>query len=203
MSRSTSRTIVPLLAGVVLAAVVALAANAAFGGRAPSPEPSKPPVVVPTDPPSEEPTAPPTTPPSDEPSEEPTEPPADGPTIVALENLTGHDVSIEIDDQTGRIVKAESGTPGDGMSVRWFDVKVENIDDDTLRVVWVGLPRDEVVRLAVSTVDGKLRLRFVQDAPPANSDAVGFDRILELSFDEPVRSEDVLTSVQESTDTQD
>jgi hypothetical protein len=59
------------------------------------------------------------------------------------------------------------------------------------------------VRLGVSTVDGKIRLRFVQEAPPANSDSLGFDRILEVSFAEPVRSEDVLTSVQESLDTQD
>lgn len=196
MSSSTSRTIVALLAGVVLAAVVALAANAAFGrGTPPAPEPSKPPVAAPSTPPSEE--------PSGQPSAQPSEPPADGPTKIALENLTGHDVWVELDDQTGGVVDAQSGTPGDGMSVRWFDVKVENIDADTLRVVWVGLPRDEVVSLGVSTVDSKLRLRFVQDGPPVYSDAVGFDRILELSFDQPVRSQDVLTSVQEGLDTQD
>ena len=196
MSSSTSRTIVALLAGVVLAAVVALAANAAFGpDTPPPPEPSKPPVAAPSTPPSEE--------PSQEPSAQPSEPPVDGPTKIALKNLTGHDVWVELDDQTGGIVDARSGTPGDGMSVRWFDVKVENIDADTLRVVWVGLARDEAVSLGVSTVDRKLRLRFVQDGPPAYSDAMGFDRVLELSFDQPVRSEDVLTSVQESVDTQD
>jgi len=207
MSRSTTRAIAAFIGGVMLAVVVALAASAAFRPAAsPSPEPSTPPVVTPTTPPSqapsEEPT-PPSDPPSEEPTPKPTEAPADGPTVVALETLTGDDVSVEIDDQTGRVVSAESGTPGDGMSVRWFDVKVENIDADTLRIVWVGLPRDEVVRLGVSTVDGKIRLRFVQEAPPANSDALGFDRILEVSFAEPVRSEDVLTSVQESLDTQD
>jgi hypothetical protein len=69
--------------------------------------------------------------------------------------------------------------------------------------VWVGLARDEVVKLGVSHVDDKLRLRFVQDGPPANSDATGYDRELELSFEAPIRSEDVLTSVQESLDTQD
>jgi hypothetical protein len=201
MSRSTSRTIVALLAGVVLAAIVALAANAAFGRGGSSPEPSSPPVVTPSPEPSDEPSTPPSDEPSEEPSDEPTDPPADGPIKVALENLTGDDVSVEIDDESGMVVDAQSGTPGDGMSVRWFDVKVENIDADTLRVVWVGLPRSEVVRLGVSTVDGKIRLRFAQDAPPANSDALGFDRILELTFDRPVRSKDVLTSVQESTGT--
>jgi hypothetical protein len=201
MSRSTSRTIVALLAGVVLAAVVALAANAAFGRGTSSPEPSSPPVVTPSPEPSDEPSTPPSDEPSEEPSEQPSEPPTDGPTKIALENLTGHDVFIAIDDDTGTIVEAQSGTPGDGMSVRWLDVKVENIDADTLRVVWVGLPRDEVVYLDVSTVDDKVRLRFVQDGPPPYSDAIGFDRILELSFDQPVRSEDVLTSIQEGLDT--
>ena len=201
MSRSTSRTIVALLAGVVLAAVVALAANAAFGRGTSSPEPSNPPVVTPSPEPSDEPSTPPSDEPSEEPSEQPSDPPTDGPTKIALENLTGHDVFVAVDDDTGTLVDAQSGTPGDGMSVRWLDVKVENIDADTLRVVWVGLPRDEVVNLDISTVDGKLRLRFVQDGPPPYSDAVGFDRILELSFDEPVRSEDVLTSIQEGLDT--
>ena len=209
MSRSTSRTIVALLAGVVLAAVVALAANAAFGRGTSSPEPSSPPVVTPSPEPSDEPSTPPSDEPSEEPSEqpseqpseEPTEPPTDGATQIPLENLTGHDVFIAVDDDTGTIVDVQSGTPGDGMSVRWLDVKVENIDDDTLRVVWVGLPRDEVVYLYVSTVDDKVRLRFVQDGPPPYSDAIGFDRIVELSFDHPVRSEDVLTSIQEGLDT--
>jgi hypothetical protein len=193
MSRSTNtRTIAAILGVAVLFSAIALGSTAVFGRTVtPAPEPTDPPIV--------EPSVPPTTPPSGEPSD----PPADGKTTVDLKNLTDHDVSIEIDDQTGSIVKAESGTPGDGMSVRWFDVKVENIDADTLRIVWVGLPRDEVIKLGVSTVDGKVRLRFVQDGPPPNSDATGHDRVLELSFDMPVRSEDVLTSVQESLDSQD
>ena len=193
MSRSTnSRTVVAILGVAVLFSAIALGATAVFGRTVtPAPEPTDPPIVQPSNPP--------TTPPSQEPSD----PPADGPAKITLENLTNHDVSVEIDDQTGSILKAESGTPGDGMSVRWFDVKVENIDADTLRIVWVGLPRDELVKLGVSYVDGKLRLRFVQDGPPANSDATGYDRILELSFDAPIRAEDVLTSVQESLDTQD
>lgn len=193
MSRSTNtRTVAGILGVAVLVAAIALGATAVFGRTGtPVPEPTDPPIATPT--------VPPTAPPSDQPSD----PPADGPRKVSLENLTDHDVSIEIDDLTGSIVKAESGRPGDGMSVRWLDVAVENIDADTLRIVWVGLPRDEVIKLAVTTVDGKLRLRFVQDGPPPNSDAIGHDRVLELSFDAPVRSEDVLTSVQESVDTQD
>jgi hypothetical protein len=201
MPRSTNtRTVAAILGVAVLFSAIALGATVVFGRTVtPAPEPTTPPIVEPSVPPTTPPSEAPTTPPSDAPSD----PPADGKTIVDLENLTGHDVSVEIDDQTGSIVKAESGTPGDGMSVRWFDVKVENIDADTLRIVWVGLPGDEVAKLGVSYVDGKLRLRFVQGGPPPNSDATGYDRVLELTFDEPIRSEDVLTSVQGSLDTQD
>ena len=201
MSRSTtSRTVPAILAAIVLLAAVAIGATGVLGrSGTPAPMPTPAPSVEPSVQPTPPPTAAPTTPPSAEPSI----PPADGAFDVDLENLTAHDVSITIDDETGSVVSAGSGTPGDGMSVRWFDVHVENIDADTLRIVWVGLPRDEVVRLGVSTVDGKVRLRFVQDGPPADSDAIGFDRILELTFAAPVRSEDVLTSVQESLDTQD
>ena len=120
---------------------------------------------------------------------------------VELDDLTDHDVSIVVDDETGSVVDVTSGRPGDGMSVRWFDLKIENIDAETLRIVWVGLPRDEVVQLGISRVDGKVRLRFVQDGPPANSDATGFDRVLNVKFVVPVRAEDILASIQESLDT--
>lgn len=201
MTRPTnSRTVAAILGVAVLFSAIALGAAGVFGRTVtPAPQPTDPPIVEPSVPPTTPPSETPTTPPSDEPSDAPT----DGKTTVELENLTGHDVSVEIDDKTGSIVKAESGTPGDGMSVRWFDVKVENVDADTLRIVWVGLPGDEVAKLGVSYVDGKLRLRFVQGGPPPYSDATGYDRVLELSFAEPVRSEDVLTSIQGTLETQD
>ena len=187
-SRSPFRTLAAFVGGLALALVVVFAADAAYGRRpAASPDPSSPPVSPPTQTPIE-----PT------PSVEPSEPPTTGDIAVPLKNLTDDDVSVVIDDETRKLDAAASGNPGDGMSVRWFDVKVENTDADTLRVVWVGLPRDEIVRLTIAEVDGAVRLSFVQDAPPANSDALGFDRVLELSFDEPVRSEDVVTTVKEA-----
>jgi hypothetical protein len=51
--------------------------------------------------------------------------------------------------------------------------------------------------------DGNLRLRMVQPGPPANSDAMGFDRILILTFDRPISADDVLPTIQESLDTAD
>ena len=192
-----TRSLRPLVGALVLVAVVAVVATGAFGRTptaTPSPVPS--PTLAPTPAPTVVPVPVPSVPPS-------TPPAADADFDVALRDLTGHDVSVVIEDKTGSLVKAESGNPGDGMSVRWFDVRVENIDAETLRVVWVGLGRDEVVRLGVSHVDGKIRLRFVQAAPPAYSDATGYDRVLNLKFDVPVRSEDVLATIQAGLDTAD
>jgi hypothetical protein len=193
MPRSiTTRTVRPLLGAMVLIAAAAVVASGALGNSA-APAPTRVPTTTPA----------PTTAPTPKPTQTPTAPLADGVFVVDLKTLTEHDVSVKIDDETDSVIEATSGNPGDGMSVRWFDVTVENIDAETLRVVWVGLGRDEVVHLGISRVDGKIRLRFVQDGPPANSDAVGFDRVLNLKFVVPIRSEDVLTSVQESLETVD
>jgi hypothetical protein len=189
MSRSPFRPIAAIVGGLALSVVVVFAADAAYGHR---PAPSAPSVATPTASPVVEPTRAPA-----QPTAAPSEAPTDGDIAVPLKNLTGDDVSVAIDDATGKLDVASSGNPGDGMSVRWFHVKVENVDADTLRVVWVGLPRDEIVGLAITEKAGAIHLAFTQDAPPANSDALGFDRVLELSFEGPVRSEDVLTSVGE------
>jgi len=203
MRSSTIRTVTPIAAAVVLfAAIATLATGALAYGASASPPPSVTPTSAPTAAPTPAPTVTPIVAPTPAPTTTPT-PPADGVFDVDLRNLTDHDVVARIDDETGSVLSATCGTPGDGMSVRWFDVKVENIDAQTLRVVWVGLGRDEVVHLGISRVEGKLRLRFTQDAPPPNSDAIGFDRVLNLKFVVPVRSEDVLTTVQESLDTAD
>jgi hypothetical protein len=196
MARSTlSRGVVPVAAAIVLVAAVAVIATGALGQATPAPRPTAIPSSAPTVIPSLVPT------PEPSPVVQPSSQPSSGLVVVPLRNLTENDVKLSIDDDTDALVSAVSGTPGDGMSVRWFDVAVENIDAQTLRVTWVGLPRDEQVDLDVTRVDGKLRLRFVQAAPPANSDALGFDRVLHLTFDSPVRSEDVLATIQEGLDT--
>jgi hypothetical protein len=177
---------------LAVAAVLVLVAGGAFGrGVDPSPSPSAPstPGTPSTPQPSVQPSAP-STP-------KPTEAPSDGPVKVDLDNETEHDVSVVIDDETGSLVGAVSGQPGDGMSVRWFDSIVENLDAKTLRVVWVGLPRDEELNLSITGKPGAYQLRLVQDAPPANSDAVGFDRILVLSFDTPVSAADIEMSIED------
>jgi hypothetical protein len=172
----------------VLGAVVAVVASGALGrtGGA-GPTPSAPPSATPT--------------PNPTPTPEPTETPPGGIFTVDLNTVDDHDVSIIVDDRTGTVVEVTSGNAGDGMSVRWFDMKVENLDAETLRLTWVGLPRDEAVRLFVFEENGKPKLTFVQAAPPSNSDALGIDRIVVLKFDAAIRAEDVVWSMQEGVDT--
>jgi hypothetical protein len=199
MRRSTTnRTVTPIAAAIVLIAAVAAIATGALAYSASS---TRTPTTTPTPAPTIQPSPVPTVRPTAPPSVEPSSPPADGVFELQLRNLTDHDVDLQIDDESGAIVKAESGTPGDGMSVRWFDVEVENIDAQTLRIVWVGLPRDEVVHLGVSRDSGRIQMLFTQDAPPAQSDATGYDRVLRLTFVVPVRAEDVVVTVEERTDT--
>ena len=194
-SSSLSRVALPVAALFAVLAVLALVAGGALGRSADPPpassdRPSTSPSAAPSAPSSPQPTV--------EPTVQPTGDPAGGPMTVDLEDLTDHAVSVVIDDETGVLDGALSGKPGDGMSVRWFDVKVENIDSTTLRVVWVGLPRDEQVRLSISELDGTYRLRFVQAAPPANSDAVGYDRVLVLHFDTDINADDVKVTFEEA-----
>ncbi len=193
MNRSDfpSRTALPVAVLLAVAAVLVIVAGGAFGrGVDPSPAPS----VAPSSPPSVSPGVP-STP---QPTVVPTGDPDDGAITVDLDNLTDHDVSVVIDDETGTLDEAVSDQPGDGMSVRWFDVKVENVDSKTVRVVWVGLPRDEQVQLSISEDDGTYHLDFLQAAPPANSDAVGYDRVLVLRFDAEVSADDVEVTFKEA-----
>jgi hypothetical protein len=183
-SRGRALPVAALL--LALVAVVAIVASGAFGraGDPGKPTPSAPPSGAPT------PTPKPTPKPSDKPA---------GPIFtVDLKSLDNNDVKVIIDDKTGAIVDAVSGNPGDGMSVRWFDMIVENVDAKTLRLTWVGLPVEEDIKLSVSRDDGKLRLRMVQASPPMNSDALGFDRVVVVTFDEPISADDVVYSFQAS-----
>lgn len=185
------RSVLPVAATLAVVAVLILVAGGVLGrGADPSPEPSPTPSAAPS--------VQPRATPAPSPTLKPTDGPSDGPFMVDLENLTDHDVSVVIDDETGTLTGAASGIPGDGMSVRWFDVKVENLDAETVRVVWVGLPRDEELTLSIAAEDGTYRLVLVQAAPPANSDAVGFDRILDLRFESPVAASDVMVTIEEA-----
>jgi hypothetical protein len=180
LSSSTSRrTIAVVASGVLVLAVAAIAIGAAGApGQVPSPSPSSPVAS-----PSPEPVV--TPGPTDGPIASPS-PVAPAPVRVPLDIVDEHDVVVVIDDQTGWITSARSGKAGDGMSVRWFDIAVRNLDESTIEVTWVGLPLDDEVGVFLGGESDGVTLHFTQKAPPIDSDAVAFDRVLVLSFDHPV-----------------
>lgn len=177
------------LGAVVILAVLAVAIAAC--SSATGAPPSSSPVASPT--PS--PVASPTPVPSATPDSSP------GQSGVKLDIADDHDVTVVLENVTGYPLKISSGRAGDGMSVRWHEAEIVNVDDSTLRVTWVGLPVDEQVKLVASFDDaagGALLLTFKQEAPPANSDATGYDRVLILSFETPVSAEEVITAFEQA-----
>ena len=181
MSRvpSTANLARPAIAiAVVLVAGVAILMSGALG-RAAEPDPAGSPTPAPTVRPDVTPTP------------APSDAPSGGIVRVALNERSGHSVSVLIDDRTGSLVDARTGTPGDGMSVRWHEARVENLDDSSLRLVWSGWPRDEEVTMSISTVGDGYKILLTQAAPYPNTDAMGYDRILVLTFDSPISADAV------------
>ena len=181
------------IAGLALVAIVGIAvavsavriggATAAAPTNRPSVAPSFSPVPIPTVAPSKAPSA----------------TPRPVPGSVDLDNASDHDVSILIHDQSGDLVDAVSGTPGDGMSVGWHKAIVENVDATSIRVTWVGLPGDDVADLGISGGAGVYALTVVQPGPYPYTDAMGEDRILILTFDAPVSAGDVSVEILDRT----
>jgi hypothetical protein len=122
---------------------------------------------------------------------------------VELDIATDDDVVVTVEDEQAQVVDARTGHAGDGMSVRWFNMKIENVDELMLRVTWVGFAADEQPVLKIGERDGHPELTLIQAGPPPNSDALGFDRVLILEFNSPVNAADVLYSIQGGLDTDD
>jgi hypothetical protein len=190
MDRTRSTRGQVMAAAALAFALIAVVAIVAIAPASPGVPSSPMPSPAPSDRPSADPVATPSPAPSQTPGR-PTDDLSDGRAEVDLDTATDHDVSVSVVDRSGTVTDVESGRAGDGMSVRWFDVEVENVDAATIRVTWVGLPRDEVVALTISETVGGYAFDFVQAAPPANSDAIGFDRVLVIAFDAPVDAADV------------
>jgi hypothetical protein len=113
--------------------------------------------------------------------------------IVRLAVGSGSVVDVVIDDPDGLIDGGVAEQGDQTMSVRWFDSIVEEgPNPGTIRVLWVGFPRDEDVTLKVSQKPtGTLTLHFIQAGPPLNSDGEGEDRVLVLTPEEPIDPSDV------------
>lgn len=187
MVRSISRGGAAGLAAIALLIVLAVLASGVLG-RTGAPAPSGPP-------PSGSPTVSPSPSPSDDPSPQPTKAPADGDFRFDLKVPTPHTVRAVVVDRSGTVTGARSGNPGDGMSVRWFDANVANVDADTIRITWVALPQDDTVRITVFERDGAVHVEIDQAAPPANSDALGNDRVVEIDLKAAVDADDVVVTI--------
>ena len=205
MSRSSSKLSVPAAVTVGAVAVIALIASgvlrpAPVTGANPSPSPSAPSTPAPTQPPA---SPAPSQPPA--PTQPPVDDPVDGEKEVQLDVADPNVVYVGVKDFTGQLVDATSGRAGDGMSVRWSELKVVNLDDDTQRLTWVGLPNDDPIKVVIAHFDGDPdgapSIVLFRYAPPPNSDALGYDRVLDLHFEAPIRAEDFDVAVQDGMDT--
>jgi hypothetical protein len=214
IGRRTAVAIV--LAGVVVAGSVAAAAalsgRAATGTPAPSSPPAASPIAtpaptpVPTPTPVASPTPVPTpTPvPSDDPRPAPSDPPINGgsdgsPNRLDLENATGADVWVDIQDGSGTLEGAWSGQPGDGVSVDSYTLEIDNIDAHTLKLTWSDYPIDNELTLLIS--EDLSHIVLVQPEPKGDTDAMAFDRELILEFSEPVSADEIVAILQDGLDT--
>jgi hypothetical protein len=188
MSSSSRPTVGNIVAAgilaVALAIVVGTAALGAVQQVAPSPTPTPAAMPSPTSPVTPAPATP-------APTADPTADPTDGPTLVVLDTVDQNDPRVAVDDQTGTLADVITGHAGDGMSVRWNEAIVDQIDPRTIRVTWVGFPGVEQVFMTIDSDGGAPVLVFDQKAPYANTDALGADRVLVLTFDNDVDADKV------------
>ena len=128
----------------------------------------------------------------------PTEASSAGTTFhVQLMTETGQDVTIDVTDESGRVIDAASGTPGDGASVPQNEVVVANDDASTLRLTWAGPP---CANEGLIVVDATAAL-FTIVQPECTGDSIAFDRILILTFSGPIAAADVDAVIQTGIDT--
>ncbi|HET7471634.1 MAG TPA: hypothetical protein VFJ71_00785 [Candidatus Limnocylindrales bacterium] len=110
------------------------------------------------------------------------------PTEIDLESALFRQVRLTIDDTSGWLRDAVSGHPREGMSVRWHDSLVEQVAPNVVRITWVSFPDEEVLDLGILYIEDELSIAIVQRGPYANTDALGEDRIVVLTFDRPVNA---------------
>jgi hypothetical protein len=131
-------------------------------------------------------------------SEDPTTNPA--PIRIGLRSTSGQDVFVDIVDRSGTIERAVSGRPAEGVSVGSDTLQVENLDPRTLRLSWSDFPIDNTLALYVDPIGVGYRFLLIQPAPTGPADAMGEDRILELTFDHEISAAEVEALMQKSLD---
>jgi len=195
MSTFRTKSGIRRAAGVVVLGALVLggtfATAAAFNGRGSSgddglasPTPSRAPVVRPVPEATQDPTV-------------------DGhdamPITVDLETADGHDVHVDVVDRYGLLESAESGHPAEGMSVEPYTLQIENLDERTLKLTWVDYGIDNALELHFFQ-EGRVFV-MIQPDPDGDVDAIGFDRELILTFEEPISADDIEGFVQGGLDT--
>ena len=184
MARSTStKTVTSFVVAVALIVVLAAFAAVAAGGTA-APAPSFDPSPTPVSTPS--PTSTPA--PTPAPTEAPSDPLGEG---IVLDVADDHEVIVVIANASDTVTGARSGKAAEGMSVRWKDVVVENIDEDTLRLTWSSWLVDETITVAVAAQGDELLITLTQKMPYENTDAMGGDRVLEIDLAEAFDADEV------------
>jgi hypothetical protein len=140
--------------------------------------------------------------PTSSPSSEPIESEKPGrdaiPLTVDLVNETDDAVYVDIADNSGLLVDAVSGVPHDGVSVESYTLKVENIDARTLRLTWSDYAIPNALALYID--ESARRFTLVQPEPKGDVDAIAHDRILILTFSEPISADDIEAILQDGLD---
>jgi hypothetical protein len=113
-----------------------------------------------------------------------------GPVHVNLKVAAGEPASVDV--FYDGVLQALSGQPGDGVSVADDEIMVANDGPNTLVLTWSGMPCETTYRLEVSPDGRDYRL----ERPTCSGDTVAFDRVLILTFDDPVPASQVSTKVQ-------
>ena len=195
MTTTTTRSRSFALIGAIAIAAALAACTAGAPSATPLPAPASP---IPASPVPATPA-----PASQAPSADPTgEPSGDvTPVRVVLDSTTGQDVTIDILDRTETLLGATSGTPSEGVSADSESVRVENVDGRTLRLTWSDFAMDNQLHLFVDPVGAGYRFLLIQPAPRGPVDAMGEDRILELTFDRDVSAAEVEAHIQDGLDT--
>jgi hypothetical protein len=112
---------------------------------------------------------------------------------IPLDVFLDNPVTLSFSDPDHLIADARTGSAKDGMSVPWGQAVLRNLDPKTVEVTWVGLSGGEAITLVAKPQGSGVLLRFGQEAPPADSDAMGADRVVVLAFADPVDAADVAT----------
>jgi len=172
---------------MILATVALLLAVAAIGVGGP-----KPSVVLPNLSPSASPSLSPI--PSSSPNPSPTGPASAG-ILVDLVVAAGQPQTVDVIDESGRLLEATSGSPtGDGQSFPSDAVEVTNIDATTLQLGWAGFPCRTDHELRIGS-DPRL-MTLVRPPCEGVTDSIGLDRILILRFSEPIVAAEVVITLQ-------